>query len=198
MAFGNSTGPFNTGFGDVRGKNGIIIAAPSSHSKQDNFGLYKWQRTGQVPELPLAIALRLPQVSHESAASFNSAEVKEFLFVHSENQYPKLLRTRLEYFSANPPSINSRHTAFQRLLCLILKDAIVGMYPAETALIECQALFNLVKRPDEQTSNEFEGMACWAMAQVNMMSDDEKLMHGMSVAPHLNPEIMKWINSLDN
>jgi hypothetical protein len=41
-------------------------------------------------------------------------------------------------------------------------------------------------------------MACWAMAQVNMMSDDEKLMHGMSVAPHLNPEIMKWINSLDN
>jgi hypothetical protein len=194
MTFGNSLGPFDNGFGDIRGKNGVIIVAPSVHSKSDNFGHYVWKVTGPVPELPLSIALQLPQISSESFSALNRAESREFIFVNSENKYPELLKRRFTYFRANPPAINTRHQSFQRFLCLVLKDAVVGMYPAALALTESEKLFDSIKPQADQTDGEFERMACWAMAQVSAMTEDEILMHSLNVAPHLSSDIMKWVN----
>jgi hypothetical protein len=47
--FSNSTGRLGKGRGEVRGANGVIIAEPTHHP---DGGLYRWERTGPVPELP--------------------------------------------------------------------------------------------------------------------------------------------------
>lgn len=56
---GNSLGSLPRGFGDVRGKNGVIVAYPTPHI---NGGRYLWERAGTVPPLPTEIehALRTP------------------------------------------------------------------------------------------------------------------------------------------
>lgn len=61
---GNGKGLLKGGWGDVRGKNGIIIVEPTTHEKHLSGGRYVWQRRGSLPVLPgqLLEALR-PQLS---------------------------------------------------------------------------------------------------------------------------------------
>src|SRR4029453_7468843 len=56
--FGNSIGNLRNGWGEIRGSNGVIIAAPSQHSNPD--GIYEWERIGPVPVLPGDLATQLP------------------------------------------------------------------------------------------------------------------------------------------
>lgn len=76
--YGNSAGSLGTGWGEVRGWNGIIVVAPSVHAKANAGGRYQWERTGPVPELPptLATALRPPS---SSAGNVGTAQVSAFL-----------------------------------------------------------------------------------------------------------------------
>ena len=48
---GNGTGRLGKTWGEVRGRNGVIIVAPSVHEKAQTGGLYTWQQTGPVPGL---------------------------------------------------------------------------------------------------------------------------------------------------
>ena len=54
---GNGGGSLGSGWGQVRGLNGVIIAAPSVHQ---GGGEYRWIRHGDVPVLPDALAEQLP------------------------------------------------------------------------------------------------------------------------------------------
>jgi hypothetical protein len=56
-------------------------------------------------------------------------------------------------------------------------------------------MFNAVKHPSEQSSNEFEGMVCWAVAQICAMSTDELSMHAFLAAPHLDDSIIEWVKN---
>lgn len=62
VMFGNGLGSLRTEppWGDVRGRNGIIVAAPSPHASG---GRYAWHTSGELPELPreLGRALLAPQ-----------------------------------------------------------------------------------------------------------------------------------------
>ena len=195
--FGNSVGKFNTGFGDVRGKNGIIIVEPSLHSKSEQFGHYKWKRTGILPELPLNIALKLPQRSGESFSTLTSGEAAEFISINNLENYPELLRQRIEYLLKNPPVQNTRHGTFQRFLCAAMKDAAAGFYSASHALTEIEKVFNSFKPETDQTPREYESMAFWAMAQVDAMTKDEIAIHSLTTAPHLSDNLMKWVRNHD-
>jgi Bifunctional DNA primase/polymerase, N-terminal len=55
--FGNSLGDLGKGWGEIRGENGVIIAAPSVHR---DGGQYRWITTGPVPVLPGYVASQLP------------------------------------------------------------------------------------------------------------------------------------------
>src|ERR1041384_6118376 len=55
-SFGNSLGSLPKGWGDVRGKNGIVIVEPSPHSSGDS--AYRWIRHA-IPPLPATLAERL-------------------------------------------------------------------------------------------------------------------------------------------
>jgi hypothetical protein len=62
---GNGTGALGVGWGDVRGANGVIVAAPSPHA---NGGRYAWQTTGMVPALPATVAVLLTDTESEQDA----------------------------------------------------------------------------------------------------------------------------------
>ena len=190
--FGNSVGKFNTGFGDVRGKNGIIIVEPSPHSKPENYGHYKWKRTGILPELPINLALKLPQRSGESFSTLTKSEAAEFITKNASENYSELLNQRIGYLLKNPPIQNTRHGTFQRFLCTAMKDSAAGFYSANRALTEIELVFNTIKTSSEQTPREYESMALWAMAQVDAMTPDEIEMHSLLTAPHLCEGLMRW------
>lgn len=53
MVIGNRVPPeLATGWGEVRGLNGVIVVAPTLHPEHDADGEYSWARIGPVPELP--------------------------------------------------------------------------------------------------------------------------------------------------
>jgi hypothetical protein len=181
ISFGNSVGTLGADWGDVRGQNGVIVVSPSRHAHPD--GYYKWKRTGTLPMLPTSLAICLPQRSGDSSSTLTFEEGREFISKNNGNSKPALLQSRLAGLKENPPSINGRHSAMLRFLCLVLKESAVGFYPAADALNQTQTIFNSIKHPSEQTPREFEGMAFWAMAQVEAMTSEEKAFYA---------ENMKW------
>jgi hypothetical protein len=65
---GNSSGKLGKGWGEVRGRNGIIIAEPTPHENPG--GQYTWLVTGLIPVLPAALAELMPDaLTSEDAAS---------------------------------------------------------------------------------------------------------------------------------
>ncbi|MFC0527826.1 bifunctional DNA primase/polymerase [Phytohabitans kaempferiae] len=74
---GNSTGDLGPGWGDVRGLNGIVVVAPTPHSKAAEGGQYRWLRTGPLPELPAELAACLRPPGAKSGHS--SAQVRAWL-----------------------------------------------------------------------------------------------------------------------
>jgi hypothetical protein len=76
--FGNSLGGLGEGWGDVRGLNGIICAAPTVHAKAAEGAAYTWLRNGALPPIPEALAdlLRPPGASH---GTVDDAEVLDWL-----------------------------------------------------------------------------------------------------------------------
>lgn len=193
VSYGNSVGGLGKGWGDVRGQNGVIVASPSSHEKE--FGHYQWKRTGPLPLLPASLAVHLPVRSGDSVGRLTLQEGQAFISANNGKSYQELLPWRLGYIRENPPTVNGRHTAMQRFLCLILKDSVVGFYPASDALNQAHAFFNSIKTPSEQTPREFENMVYWAMAQVEAMTDGDKALHAFSCAPHSEEQILSWARS---
>lgn len=54
---GNARGQLTGRWGDVRGRNGIILVEPTQHAQADHGGRYRWRRTGPLPELePVLLA----------------------------------------------------------------------------------------------------------------------------------------------
>lgn len=51
---GNGLGKLPTGWGEIRGENGVIVLSPTGHNAEN--GRYEWLHTGDIPELPAEIA----------------------------------------------------------------------------------------------------------------------------------------------
>jgi Bifunctional DNA primase/polymerase, N-terminal len=75
---GNSTGTLGGTWGEIRGRNGVIVVAPTMHKDAADGGLYAWQRVGLVPRLPDYLANHLPDALDANAPA-TDAEVLAFL-----------------------------------------------------------------------------------------------------------------------
>lgn len=78
VTLGNTAGSLGASWGEVKGRNGTIHAAPTTHHKADEGGRYRWERTGTLPELPgelvralLAARRRATTASGSRAGSSN-------------------------------------------------------------------------------------------------------------------------------
>lgn len=192
--YGNSKGLLKGPWGEVRGKNAIIVASPTPHSKRAESGQYVWKRTGLIPPLPYALQKLLPEARYQSVQSIEMAEADTFFANYAKADCAELLETRLvdskSWFIGG-----SRHDACRNLLLVCMKDARAGLYCAKTSVESIANLFVSVKPKDEWSSpREFIEMALWAMAQVLQISDDEISLHRESQLTLASPEVAEWIS----
>lgn len=192
--YGNSKGLLKGAWGEVRGKNGIVVVSPTLHSKHGEGGQYIWKKTGIVPPLPYALQKLLPEVRYQSVQSIDMAEADTFFATHIKADCTQLLEARIidgrSWFLRG-----SRHDAGRDLLLICLKDARAGLYDAKTSVESIANLFVSIKPQDEWSSpREFIDMTLWAIAQVLRISDEEMSLHRESQLTINSPQVQDWIN----
>jgi len=170
----NSTGGLGHGWGEVRGKNGIIVVAPSAHTKATSGGRYTWMRTGPLPPLPGALAELLRDAS-ESTDAATDPEVKAFLDAHTTASRPGLLRALTGQWRHAVDTGRSRHDAMILPCVNAMREARAGYYPAREAASVLAAEFTQAMAtprtgsdrtlPPDQARSEFAGILAWAVAQ---------------------------------
>lgn len=192
--YGNSKGLLKGAWGEVRGKNGIIVVSPTPHSKHAEGGQYVWKRTGIVPPLPYALQKLLPESRYQSVQSIEMSEAETFFASHTKADCTQLLEIRLvegkSWFLRG-----SRHDAGRDLLLVCIMDARAGLYGAKAAVESIANLFVSIK-PQAQWSSprEFIDMTLWAIAQVLQLPDEEIALHRESQLTINSPQVQDWIN----
>lgn len=192
--YGNSKGLLKGAWGEVRGKNAIIVASPTPHSKHAEGGQYVWKRTGTIPLLPYALQRLLPEARYQSVQSIEMVEADTFFANHSHGDCGQLLEIRLtdgkSWFLRG-----SRHDAGRDLLLTCMKDARAGLYDAKISVESIANLFVSVKPQNEWSSpREFIDMTLWAIAQVLQIPDEEIALHRESQLAINSPQVQDWIN----
>lgn len=192
--YGNSKGLLKGAWGEVRGKNGIVVASPTPHSKHAEGGQYVWKRTGIVPLLPYALQRLLPEARYQSVQCIDTTEASNFFTKHTNDECGQVLETRLADGKSRFLR-GSRHDACRDLLLVCMIDARAGLYGAKAAVESIANLFVSIKPQDEWSSpREFIDMTLWAIAQVLQMPDEEIFLHRESQLSINSPQIQDWIN----
>jgi P4 family phage/plasmid primase-like protien len=163
VTYSNSLGSLPKGWGDIRGKNGIIVLAPTPHSKEG--GEYRWVRVGDIPPLPAHLARALtPATDKADAASV--PEVREFFAAYTSGDsegIDKYVRRFREAVAAG----QSRHEAMVPILAEAMKAARGGQFSAEEAAQRLFDEFAKALAGERDAGREFEGMLAWAVGQAN-------------------------------
>ncbi len=175
---GNGNGRLGTGWGEVRGLNGVIIVAPSQHAGGPGCE-YRWTAAGPIPELPAGIVAQLDAAS-ESAAPITDAEFDAFFAEHSEaGTRPEALQGRVKGFEQSLES-GGRHPMLRTFLHGALEEAAAGLYSATTAYATLADMFiEAVTAPGPgqrgrgAAEREVAEMASWCVGQVIANSSEE-------------------------
>lgn len=169
---GNGRGTLGSEWGEVRGLNGIIVVAPSTHVEPT--GRYEWLRLGEVPVLPQEISQELPEGQGADEAA-TDAQVKTFLADHQEASKPELLTAVLNSFTAEAQT-GSRHEALVRHLVWAMREARAGFYGARVAMDALWTNWNalMANEPKRWPRSEFRGVMAWAVAQALGIDPQER------------------------
>jgi putative DNA primase/helicase len=169
---GNGTGALAGKWGEVRGGNGIIVAAPSLHSHPA--GRYRWIRCGPLPQLPEELAVMLPE-GKPGETTASDAVVRSFLAEHTAASNPRLLSAVLSWLASELAAGASRHAAVVSAACWAMREAAAGYYPATDAADQLRAAFLAAvatarpgsTRPagDPLAPAEWTSILAWAVAQ---------------------------------
>lgn len=159
---GNSTGTLGNGWGDVRGRNGVIIVQPSVHEK--GHGQYVWERTGILPPLPdhLKSGLKEGGINGPIAAL---EEIEDFYDTHTTQESPADLWGVLDRFTEAVERGESRHNSAVTCACMLARDAAAGKYDARTAFEELRRRFEEAVE-DRYRHGEWEDIAGFAIGQI--------------------------------
>jgi hypothetical protein len=172
--FGNSTGNLGSGWGEIRGSNGVIIAAPSQHSNPD--GIYEWERIGPVPVLPGPLATQLPDALDASEVATDT-EVAAFLAEYRQAARPELLAIQIQAWQKKIAAGASRHSTVIGHLTGAMKEARAGLVDAQLAADTFESIFLPAVMadpvgPDQGKArslaaahDEWRGIVAWAVAQ---------------------------------
>jgi len=185
---GNSLGALPAGWGDVRGYNGIIVVAPTVHSKAEQGGCYRWQSTGTIPVLPSTIADLLTDAMNTDKAATDAA-VQDFLAAHTEGSDPGRLRPIVERYQTFVGTGASRHDTLVGCLTWGCKEVLAGNISARRMTSELRAV-HLAALADPRHPNgaqprrgDFNDALRWALAQARTdpLSDTTSPVHAATV-----------------
>lgn len=184
-SFGNGAGAF-TPYGQVRGRNGYIVVAPTPHPDADTKGgQYRQVRTGVLKPLPKVLRDCLSEAG-EQADPKTPEQLEQFLGEHVGDDRPHALKGQVNKFLAEFDAGASRHESITKALCWAFREAIAGCYPAQRAYDELKMHFEASK--PERSSGEYDRMAQWAAAQAEQADPDEtlaRLDRNMWPGPHM-------------
>lgn len=190
-SIGNSLGHLPSEWGEIRGRNGIIVVEPTVHSKAEQGGRYRWESTGIIPMLPDAIADLLPDAMNADDAA-TDAEVTAFLATYTEGSKPERLAPIVARYKSKVAAGGSRHDTLVACLTWACKEVIAGYVPARRMRGEFLGVHLSALADDthpngaEPNRKDFGGALAWALSQA--LTDELKdTMPGpdtTEVAPH--------------
>lgn len=175
---GNSLGHLATDkkWGEIRGANGVIIAAPTQHP---DGGHYHWQRTGPVPAIPDYLAEALPESATPDDTA-TDAQVKAFLDANNTGTMTEgitglanALRTKLDRGA-------SCHMSTLGVVTDAMAEAAAGLYPARDALSALWPIYRTTVTTGTSTGRilsageakaSFAGILAWAVGQAHAGAD---------------------------
>ncbi|MFI6399531.1 bifunctional DNA primase/polymerase [Rhodococcus coprophilus] len=185
-SYGNSAGAFRT-FGEVRGKNGVIIAAPTPHVDADSKGGgYLWPEPGPVPlvsEAPQLLECLRAAPEHE-APLLAPDKMKAFLDTYTRSERMPAFAGLIKTFERELKENGSRHEAMINALAMGFREAIAGAYPADDVYTTVQRVFKKSFEDKELSAregrtrpsrDEFVRGAQWAAAQALLVDPEETL-----------------------
>jgi hypothetical protein len=167
--FGNSAGAFGR-YGEVRGKNGYVVVAPSVHpDAETKGGHYNWRQVGSLTPLPDVLRACLSEAA-ESAAPLTDNEFEQFLDTHTgigcgRDGCGKAVAGQVRWFNDRVAEGGSRHEAMRDVLPWAFSESMAGCYSAREAFGTLHSAFAEAKR--EATRGEFYRLAQWAAAQAD-------------------------------
>ncbi|MFZ0834896.1 MAG: bifunctional DNA primase/polymerase [Mycobacterium sp.] len=173
----NRAGAF-AAYGEVRGKNGVVIAAPTPHP---DGGDYHWAKTGPVVAPPPG-ALRecLSTASTDDVEPLTDTAFEEFLRAHDQDGRPGAMSVVLKRFDADVAAGVSRHYAMVKALGFGYRDAIAGYYPARRLTDALSESFHAAsnktlpgRRRPRPGSDEFLAAARYVAAEEGGADPDE-------------------------
>lgn len=195
--FGNGLGILPTGWGDIRGVNGVIIVAPSEHP--DPEGHYAWGRIGEVPELPATIAEALTDTT-DTADVASDATIRAFITEHTSGDNRAQVDAWVATFNRYVREGDSRHQRATSILTGALKEAAAGYYPAAHAEQQLRDAFLAAVTSDGVSEkqgkarsphaalNEWRGILAWAVAQARAADPQKARERAEFHAPTINLE----------
>jgi hypothetical protein len=176
-SFGNGTGSLRR-WGQVRGRNGVIIAAPTPHPSADaKGGHYEWTRVGALLPLPDVLRACLSEAGAE-ADPLTEAELEEFLDTYAGDSCGRencrnTPRGPVARFNNQVAQGRSRHDTMASVLPWALSEAMAGCYSAREAVGQLHKAFAAAFTEDDdparrnQLGNEFVRLAQWAAAHAD-------------------------------
>jgi putative DNA primase/helicase len=137
---GNGTGKLGDDWGEVRGKNGVIVVYPTVHESEAEGAAYRWVRTGALPPLPEEIRDLLPNADRDVDSAPDDV-VRAFLDTFESNERPEFRDAPFERWQQSMSAGASRHQTCLKVLCWIVRDAGQRLYPARPAIQQMYDLF---------------------------------------------------------
>jgi hypothetical protein len=177
VEFGNGAGAFMM-WGQVRGKNGVIIAAPTPHpDAETKGGDYNQRKTGSVRPLPGVLRECLTEAG-VCAEPMTDAELTAFLDTHTGGGCGRDgcrhgVNGPAEWFDAQVAEDASRHDKMTAALVWAFSEAMAGCYSAREAFGTLHstyvAKFDRDAEPARvnQLGDEYLRIAQWAAAQAD-------------------------------
>lgn len=157
-------------WGEVRGANGVIVAAPSVHPEG---GHYQWKRTGPVPPIPDYIADALPESTNPEDTA-TDAEIARFFDSHTETTKPEALTGLVHALQSKLDGGHSCHMSTLGVLTDAMQEAAAGYYDARTATRSLYAPYLATVTTGTSTGRtltkseakqQYSGIVAWAIGQ---------------------------------
>lgn len=162
--FGNSNGRLPKDWGEVRGKNGVIVAAPSVHAKVEDGGLYQWGRVGPVPLIPDYLAAELTRVGDgDDVEAVDGDQVVAFAGANDRSGWPDALQAVCTSWNNATEAGGARHDRARDHALWVARDAQAGAYPALTGWKWLREQFLKEIGSDRSVSAEWDSMVGWAV-----------------------------------
>ncbi|WP_082619800.1 bifunctional DNA primase/polymerase [Terrabacter sp. Soil811] len=191
---GNSLGSLERGWGEVRGRNGVIIVQPSVHQKSEEGGSYEWATVGPIPILPPKLAVALTDAT-ESLRAATDAEVRSFLDTHTDAERPELLGVWARLYTNELAAGASRHQAMVSKATGAMEEAAAGLLnAAEAAKTLKRVFFEAVCQPTRGDSQraartvdaaekEWHGIMAWAVAHAKRANPEATRVRAAAMIP---------------